>query len=221
MNELDINGFYIVTSFLEPRDIKQLGICSKQNNEMCKYFMTYSYNEHGNDDEYVKMKNIKWIVDNCTENILKNILDKELNVIRMECVAEFNHSIEALSNCTQLKQLTFFWWFNQPIEALSNCIQLQQLTFGRDFNQPIEALSNCIQLHTLIFGHEFNQPIDALSNCIQLEELEFGYYFNQPVDALIKCKKLESLCCSDNVNFDILLNNLPGLNFEYCYDNSW
>ena len=95
MNKLDINGFYKVTSFLKQCDIKQLGICSKQNNKMCKYFITYSYNQHGNDDVYVKMKNIKWIVNNCTKYTLEDISDKQLNVICIGFVAKFNQPIEA------------------------------------------------------------------------------------------------------------------------------
>ena len=50
MNKLDLNGFHLITAFLAPLDIKRLGICSKQNKEMCKHFMTYSYNEHGCDE---------------------------------------------------------------------------------------------------------------------------------------------------------------------------
>ena len=146
MNKLDINGFYNITYFLEPLDIKKLGICSKQNNEMCKYFMTYSYKEHGKDDIYVKMKNIKWIVDNCTKNIFYDILDKELNIIYIDFCDEFNKQIEELSKCTQLERLTFGRDFNQPIEALSKCTQLQQITIGMNFNQPIDTLSKCTQL---------------------------------------------------------------------------
>jgi len=160
MNKLDINGFYNITYFLEPHDIKILGLCSKYNKEMCKYFMTYSYNEHGNDEGFVKMKNIKWIVKNCTEYILKDISDKQLNIICIDFYDEFNQPIETLSKFTQ--HLTFGTEFDQSIEALSNFTQLQQLTFGSVFNQPINSLSNCTQLKQLTFGWNFDQPIEAL-----------------------------------------------------------
>jgi len=193
MNKLDINGFYTITSFLEPLYIKNLGTCSKLNKDMCKYFMTYSYNEHGNDDIYVKIKNIKWIVDNCTENMFYDISYKQLNLI---CIV-FNE------------------YFNQPIEALSNCTQLKQLTFGWNskFNQPIESLSNCTQLQQLIFGCRFNQSIEALSNCTQLQQLTFGDNFDQPVNALRKCTILEQIYCSGKMSGDFkeLRTSLPGL----------
>jgi len=73
MHKLDINCFHLITSCLKPLEIKRLGICSKQNKETCKHFMTYSYNEHGYDETYTKMKNIKWIIKGCTEKMLNDI----------------------------------------------------------------------------------------------------------------------------------------------------
>ena len=78
MNKLDINCFHSITAFLTPLEIKRLGICSKQNNDMCKYFMTYSYNENGHDENCTKIKNIKWIVKDCTGDMLNDILNKQL-----------------------------------------------------------------------------------------------------------------------------------------------
>jgi hypothetical protein len=39
-------------------DIQKLGTSAKKNKEICRYFMTYSYNKY----EDVAMKNIKWVV---------------------------------------------------------------------------------------------------------------------------------------------------------------
>jgi hypothetical protein len=44
--------------------------------------MAYLYNEHENNESYdAKCKNSKLIVTGCTENMLKKMLDKQLNNI--------------------------------------------------------------------------------------------------------------------------------------------
>ena len=127
--------------------------------------------------KYLCDDKIKWIIYNCSDNILNDILENKLNMIRIDfcgMFCTFNQPIDSLSNYTQLQQLTFGEYFDQPIDALSNCTQLQLLTFDAYFNQPIDALANCTQLKQLTFGENFNQPIDALYNCTQLQQLTFG-----------------------------------------------
>ena len=41
-----------------------------------------------------------------------------------------------------------FWCRFQSIDVLSNCTELQQLTVGEDFNQPVNMLLNCTILKT-------------------------------------------------------------------------
>ena len=67
------------------------------------------------------MKNIKWIVKDCDKNMLREILNKQLNMSSIILSRNFNQQIDAPSNRTQLKHLTFGFSFNQPIEVLSNC----------------------------------------------------------------------------------------------------
>ena len=55
MNTLDINCFQLITSFLVPRETNILCICSKLNKEICKHFMTYSYDKYGNNEIYINM----------------------------------------------------------------------------------------------------------------------------------------------------------------------
>ena len=50
---------------------------------MCKHFMTYSYNQHMYDETCAEMKNIKWIVEDCTEDMLNDVSNKKLNVCRI------------------------------------------------------------------------------------------------------------------------------------------
>ena len=78
MNRLDINGFYLVTSFLEPTEIKKLGASSKHIYNNCRNFMTYLYSEYGCNESYYKMNTAKWIVDNCNQAILVDCINKKL-----------------------------------------------------------------------------------------------------------------------------------------------
>ena len=60
---------------------------------MCKYFMTYSYNEHGNNSDYTEMKNIKWIVTECDKNMLDDIFILNFRFIQ----TQYGHSsVEAI-----------------------------------------------------------------------------------------------------------------------------
>ena len=166
MQRLDLNGFHLITSFLTPLEIKRLGICSKQNKEICKHFMTYSYNEYGSDENYVKIQNVKWIVEGCTEDMLNDIANKQLNICVISFDKYFNNPIDALSNCTQLQHLTFGYAFNQPINALSKCTQLQQLIFGYTFNQPINALIKCTTLETLLTNKNYKSSVRILQQSL-------------------------------------------------------
>jgi len=61
MNKLDLNLTSTLTSFLQPRDIKNLGITCKNMYNKSRQFMTYSYNQHGRCDAYHKLCHAKWI----------------------------------------------------------------------------------------------------------------------------------------------------------------
>jgi len=169
MNKLDISSYYLVTSFLHPGEIKILGQVSKNICTQIRSFMTYSYNQHGDDDTYYKIYRAKWIVYKCDKLMFEDCMSKKLILVCVEFDKRFNASIKALSCCINLQQITFGYYFNQSIEVLSRCINLQQITFGSRFNRPIEVLANCTNLQQITFGYEFNQPIEALAKCTDLQ----------------------------------------------------
>jgi hypothetical protein len=80
MNKLDINGFYRITSFLKPLEIKTLGTSSRHVYNNCLNFMTYLYSEHGCNESYYKMNTAKWIVYECDRDILSDCVDKNLAI---------------------------------------------------------------------------------------------------------------------------------------------
>ena len=169
MNKLDINGFYLVTSFLEPSEIKKLGTSSKYVYNNCRNFMTYLYSEYGCNESHYKMNTAKWIVENCNRAILVDCINKNLAIESIVFNNCFNEPLKSLTKCKSFQQITFGPYFNQPIEALASCINLRRITFGLDFNQPIEALANCTNLQQITFGCSFNQPIEALVNLPNLK----------------------------------------------------
>ena len=118
-------GFYTVTSFLQPCDIKRLGTASIQIYDQCRKFMTYLYNEYGCNELYYKLNKAKWIIRNCTHQILSDCINKKLTLVKII----FNQPIETLAKCVQLRQITFNWCFNQSIEALSQCTLLKSIQF--------------------------------------------------------------------------------------------
>ena len=118
INNLDINGFNIITSFLQPYDIKRLWTVSKYVYSGCKNFMTYSYNQYGTNKSYLTIYGAKWMID------------KKLKLVKITFDDSFNQTMETLRHCKNLQQITFGWNFNQPIEALSHCTNLHQITFG-------------------------------------------------------------------------------------------
>lgn len=63
--------------------------------------MTYSYKDHGRNENYADMKNIKWIVKECTKDIFNDIANKQLNICNIPFYGDFNQSTDALSKCTQ------------------------------------------------------------------------------------------------------------------------
>ena len=121
MNKLDINGFYRVTSFLKPIEIKTLGISSKHVYNNCRNFMTYLYSEHCCNESYYRMNTTKWIVDKCNWDILSDCINKNLTINSIIFNDEFNVSVESFGKCTNLRQITFGSCFNKSIEALSHC----------------------------------------------------------------------------------------------------
>ena len=78
-------------------------------------FMTYLYSEYGGNELYYKMNTVKWIVDNCNQDILLNCIDKNLAIDSIVFNSSFNEPLESLAKCTTLRQITFGEWFNQPI----------------------------------------------------------------------------------------------------------
>jgi len=56
----------------------------------------------------------------------------------------FNHSIDALSNCTRLKILVIGGAFNQPIDALSNCTVLEKICCSKKYEPCIARLRESV-----------------------------------------------------------------------------
>jgi hypothetical protein len=207
MNKLDINGINIVTSFLQPCDIKRLGSISKNSYNYCRQFMTYMYNEYGDDPLYYNMNGAKWIVDKCTCEILIDCINKKLNLAKITFDNHFgdniDSSIEALATCTNLQQISFGSCFDQSIEALTACTNLQQISFGTSFDQSIEALAACTNLQQITFGYAFNQSIEHLQHCATLKQITFGDYFNQSIEPLQHCATLKQITFGSHFNQSI------------------
>ena len=128
MNKLDINGFYLVTSFLKSREINKLGVVSKHFRYNCRNFMTYVYNEYGRNESYYRLHMAKWIVYKCSVLMFRECVSKNLTLVSVEFDNDFNKTIEALTHCTNLQQITFGRKFNQSIGALTNYVNLKQIT---------------------------------------------------------------------------------------------
>jgi hypothetical protein len=174
MNRINSDVLNEIISYLKLPEIKKLGICSGYNYEICKKMVPYSYSQHGDSEYYVKMNNIKWMIDDCDGNRLNNAIVKQLDICDIHFHEDFNQSIKAIANCTNLQQIKFGVEFNQPVEALANCTNLQQITFGVKFNQPIEAIANCTNLQQITFGGCFNQPVETF--CFNLPSCKIIRY---------------------------------------------
>ena len=99
---------------------------------MCKCIIKYLCNDRN-----------KWIIYNCTDNILNDMIEKQLSIIKIEFSGGYcnlKKPTEILYNGIQLQQLYVGYFFDQPIYELSNCTQLQHLTFGDYFSKPIDEL---------------------------------------------------------------------------------
>ena len=226
MNQVNSDVLNEIISYLKLSEIKKLGICSRHTYETCKKMIPYSYSQHGGYEHYVKMNNIRWMIDECCENRLNNAIVKRLDIYSICFDSTFNQPVEALSHCTHLQQITFGNSFNQSLDALTKCTNLRQITFGLQFNKSIEALSHCTNLQQIIFGHAFNQPIETLATCTNLRQITFGGIFNQSIESLSNCKNLEQITFSVISRFNQPIEalsyctNLQQVTFGYWFEQS-
>ena len=86
---------------------------------------------------------------------------------RMWCFSySYNRTIDHLC-MSGMQVLTFGDAFNHPIDSLAGCLELRELKFGEKFNRSVDALSKLTTLRELTFGDRFNQDVNCLIDVVK------------------------------------------------------
>jgi len=194
-----------IASFLPNKQKHNISLCNKYQYSSIAPNIIYSYNEYiktnpKNNDLFMRNKFMrnKWSVKHCHDEMLKDIIKKNINIHSLSFYYGFNQSIKTLKllSLQSLHSLSFGEKFNQSIEVLQHCKLLQSLRFGILFNQSIEVLQYLQELRSLEFDSSvmsvcyngFNQSINSLQNLRKLQSLKFGFHFNQSIKPLENLK---------------------------------
>jgi hypothetical protein len=138
---------------------------------------------------------------------------------------EFNHSLDALQVCTNLRQLTLGNKFNQSLIPLEHLTKIKRLIIGDSFDReiPVDNSNNDHYLTSLTYlsiGNSFNKSICALPYMTRLSTLILGNSFNKSIFVLKYCTLLNTIKLGNSFNQDIsMLSGLPNLIELYLGNN--
>ncbi len=118
----------------------------------------------------------------------------------------FNEPVSRLKLPSNLKSLTFGYYFDRSVAKLILPSSLESLAFGRHFTKSLSDLKLPNGLKTLYLGGCFNQTMDRVKLPESLEELHFGFSFNRSLDNVKLPDNLRELLFGDN--FDRPLENV-------------
>lgn len=124
------------------------------------------------------------------------------NVKTMILGWNFNNDLDDLPS--SLTKLVTGHRFNSKI-VLSNCVNLKSLTFGYDFDQIFNPADMPPNLVELFLGYKFNKQIN-LTGLLSLKILEFGRHFDQSIENMLP-NSLEKLTLDKS--FTNMIDNLP------------
>jgi hypothetical protein len=226
----------VITSYLQPKDIKTCMCLSQYEYKKWYQFMPRIYSKNIN-----IIPNIKYIVKNCTKEILFDIIQNlHLNINVVDITFSSEYQGEIFNNIDKifrnLQSLTFDqtkYSKNISIESINNILEispnLQTLKLGYSFNNnKIFTRYNFRNLRIISFSDNFNESIRSLCNLINLTSIHFSTYskFNQNIDETFinGFNKLNSIVfgSSFNQNINSLQNvkSLQLLHFGYSFNQN-
>ena len=158
----DIIG--LISEFLQPYEIKNCLSLSTNYKKIWEPFATYLYKDYCNDEKVLGYRCAKWIVNNCTNEMLLDIEMKKLNIVH----------------------LSFDFRFNNTIDVLSNFHKLESVKFGNNFNKSVEPLIGLPKLKKIIFG----LTLDIFAH---MDDIIILFYTNYPLSISISINHDESI----------------------------